>query len=455
MKNSLSRKIFLGIASILMAVSLLMFGMLRLVMPMTYERELNAQFMRNMQQLATELGETPKSEWEHLLFIFAVENNVSMVSVIDENDPAYTLNVGITLYGDEESQWDDSMGFGFSFEHDGNMYSLISYATITTSAVADMARTFPQVFPYVLVMILLVSAFTAFFYARFLARPILNISHISKKMASLDMSWQCDTSRHDEIGILATNLNEMSAKLNDTLQKLQHANDQLQDDIEKERAHERRRRDFFAAISHELKTPITILKGELDGMILNVGKFKDRDKYLQEAYQTSESIEKLVREILTLAKLDQINLKLASVDLSSMVHTVSHTYENVAEEKQIQIDHTHEEGVIVWADQIRLQTVISNVMGNAIKHSPNGSTVKIDLTNQSLSIENSDVQIEDSELSKVWEAFYRTDKSRNRDTGGSGLGLYIVKTILDLHDFSYQIKNTEKGVKFTMAFPVM
>lgn len=439
-------------AGILIVISLLIFGMLRIVMPMTYERELNTQFMNNMQQLAIELGETPRAEWEQLLFTFAVENNAPMISIIDDNDPSHSLNVGISFYEDELDQWNESMGFGFSFEYNGNPFSLISSATITTRAVADMTQTFPQVFPYVLGMILFVSALTAFFYARFLARPILDISHISKKMASLDMSWQCETSRKDEIGVLAMNLNEMSAKLGHALQELQHANSQLQDDIEKERAHERRRRDFFTAISHELKTPVTILKGELDGMILNVGKFKDRDKYLQEAYKTSESIEKLVGEILLLAKLDQIALKFDSVDLSSMIHAVSNTYETMVEEKGVQVNHAHEDDVVIQGDQIRLQTVLSNVIGNAIKHSPTGSTVKIHLTNGSLSVENSNVQIEKSELSKLWEPFYRTDKSRNRDTGGSGLGLHIVKTILDLHDFSYQIKNTENGVKFTMIF---
>jgi len=318
---------------------------------------------------------------------------------------------------------------------------------------------FTEVFPYVLALILFISFVTAFVYSRILAKPIVKISNVSKRMANLELTKRCDTSRSDEIGILANNLNEMAEKLSASMDELKNANEKLQADIKKEREHERRRRDFFTAISHELKTPVTILKGELDGMILNVGKFKDRDKYLQEAYKTSESIEELVREIMTLAKLDTIRLQPEAIQLSEITDEFIATYEAIAQSKQIQINCQYDENVMTQADRVQMKTVISNIIGNAVKHSPKHSVVDIGITKSgdavTLSVQNSGVQIAPDELPMLWEPFYRTDKSRSRDTGGSGLGLYLVKTILDLHGFSYQFEPIEAGMEFTIIFPIM
>jgi two-component system sensor histidine kinase VanS len=248
----------------------------------------------------------------------------------------------------------------------------------------------------------------------------------------------------------------MAIRLDSAMKELQAANVQLQTDIEREREQERRRRDFFSAISHELKTPVTILKGELDGMILNVGKFKDRDKYLGEAHETTESIEKLVREIMTLAKLDTINLKPEDVKLSDLVSECLHKYEILAQDKHIEIESSLDDSITVNVDKKQMRTVLSNIIGNAVKHSPEGGHVDISVYGQDgkveLAVENSGIHIPSDELSQIWEPFYRTDKSRSRDTGGSGLGLYIVKTILDLYGLAYLFENTESGLRFKIVF---
>lgn len=192
-------------------------------------------------------------------------------------------------------------------------------------------------------------------------------------------------------------------------------------------------------------------------MILNVGKFKDRDKYLQEAYKTNESIERLVREIMMLAKLDTIRLNLEQVSLSSILVEVAKQYEPLAGKKQLDIQLNSESDVFLQADRTQLLTVVSNVMSNAVKYSTFGQRVIINLFKDSefgtLTVENVGVHIEEDEMTKLWEPFYRTEKSRNRDTGGSGLGLYLVKTILDLHRFPYKLENSRDGVRFTMNFP--
>ena len=423
-------------------------------MPQTYERQLTAQLAENIQSLASELEATSSDKWESTMLRFSVENSAS-ISVLDEKG---VVLINVSTYTNElisgSTSGTESASIASTFENGGNHYAIVSQ--INANATESISGIFSKVFPYVLVAIILISALTAFFYSRYLARPIVGISNISKKMTALNMSWRCDVSRSDEIGVLAVNLNEMAVRLDNALCELQTANEKLQEDIEKGREQDKRRRDFFSAISHELKTPVTILKGELDGMILNVGKFKDRDKYLQEAYETTQSIEALVREILTLAKLDTLSLTFEETPLSDLADECCRIYGTLAQKKLIQINRKYDENIVIQADKNQMQTVISNVIGNAVKHSPEGSIVDISLSQKDseviLTVENSGVHIDKSELAQTWEPFYRTDKSRSRDTGGSGLGLYIVKSILDMHGFEYGIENTDSGVLFTIKF---
>jgi len=453
----------------LLAACLLIFGLLQIVMPRTYEHRLHVQLVGNLHELVSALEQTPQAQWEPLLILFITENGASInirehTGTLEITGQATTtdhsLPIGIfTYFGTQgAATWGmtTTLAVAQEFQSEGRQYTITAFGEMAARTVAQVSGIFTEIFPYVLALILLISLIAAFVYSRFLAKPIVQISGISKKIANLELAERCDTSRSDEIGVLANNLNEMAEKLSVSMDELQCANEQLQADIEKEREHERRRRDFFTAISHELKTPVTILKGELDGMILNVGKFKDRDKYLQEAYKTSESIEKLVRDIMTLAKLDTIRLQPEPIALSNITDAFAATYEPIAQSKQIRINRRYDESTLIEADKAQIETVISNIIGNAVKHSPEHSVVDIDIIRAGdtvrLSVQNSGVQIAPDELEKLWEPFYRTDKSRSRDTGGSGLGLYIVKTILELHGFSYQLESAEAGVKITIDF---
>jgi len=455
-RSSLSIKIFTSILSILLVISLIIFGLVRIMMLQIYERRFDAELLNNANQLVMQLSNEPQNQWYRLLAEFRLENNAD-VSISDNHGTTIFGAVIIDEFGAILNEVADP-GITIIFMSNNQNFSLKVASLTITNTLLELEGIFIQVFLYVLIFIIVVAVIIAFLYARFLGRPIIEIAHVSKKMATLDMTWQCKTNRIDEIGMLAYNLNHMAKQLSTTLNELQSANIKLQDDIKKEREHERRRRDFFSAVSHELKTPVTILKGELDGMILNIGKFKDRDKYLQEAYKTSESIEKLVREIMTLAKLDTINLNVEQFNLSSVVGEVVKRYESLAGEKQLDIQFNSDSDVFLQADKTQLETVVSNVISNAIKYSFFGQSVKINLNIESkfgyLIVENIGVYIEDDEIAKLWEPFYRADKSRNRDTGGSGLGLYIVKTILELHRFSYKLENSEGGIRFTMSFPI-
>ena len=456
-RNNLSAKIFLGVAAILIVVCLLMFGILRIFMPRTYENELNSKLSANLQHFAGELESIPTDQWDDALLSFCLDNTVG-ATIFDENNKKiadYSVSV-YTISGDTVTDQDDedtflkAMTFAVPFVNNGKSYTIT--VMLNANATKQIAEIFPKVFPYVLGIIFGISGVVSYFYSRFLAKPIVEISNVSKRMTNLDMTWRCDISRTDEIGVLANNLNEMAVRLDNALHDLQTANKKLKADFDKEREQDKRRRDFFSAISHELKTPVTILKGELDGMILNVGKFKDRDRYLQEAYETTQAIEKLVREIMVLAKLETISLNKQEISVVSLCDECIQVYNTIARNKHIEMSIKYKEDMSVCADREQLRTVLSNIIGNAVNYSPEGNNVDIRIEGNKFSVENSGVHISATELSRVWEPFYRTDKSRNRNTGGSGLGLYLVKSILDLHGFGYRIENTDNGVKFTISF---
>jgi two-component system sensor histidine kinase VanS len=272
------------------------------------------------------------------------------------------------------------------------------------------------------------------------------------------MTWRCAIVRSDEIGVLAESLNTLAQNLDTALRDLKSANNKLQEDIERERKQEKKRRDFFAAVSHELKTPITIIKGELEGMIQNIGIYKNRDQYLRHSLKTAMTMEKLVQEILSVTKMevDGFTLDLKEVDLSRLVDTCCRQIAGIAEDKSIKVDTSIEKNVMIHADKKLLSKAFSNVMNNAVFHSPVGALIQMKLSELKktiiLSVENSGVHIGQDDMDQLFTPFYRTDKSHNRQSGGSGLGLYITKTILDLHKAMYKIENTENGVKFTICF---
>ena len=163
--------------------------------------------------------------------------------------------------------------------------------------------TIGNIVPPLMVMVIFISAIGAAFYSRYVTKPVIEISRVSEKMSDLDFSWNCTEIRSDELGILAHSLNEMSRKLSLALSELQAANSRLEADIERERMLEQAQLDFFSAVSHELKTPITVIKGQLEGMMFNVGKYKERDKYLARSLEVVKAMEGMVQEILTVSRI--------------------------------------------------------------------------------------------------------------------------------------------------------
>lgn len=231
----------------------------------------------------------------------------------------------------------------------------------------------------------------------------------------------------------------------------------LIDIIESERMQEAKRKEFIATISHELKTPITIISGQLEGMIYNIGKYKDRDTYLQKSYDSTQELKTLVEEMIQVSKFEILEKKSESkeFDLNSLINKLIKRQMYLIEEKELKLDVKYQGKIFINADEERIAKAINNLINNAIKYSPENADLLIRLykkENAILEIENTGITIDEKHKDKLFKPFYRVEKSRNRKTGGSGLGLYIVSQILREHGFKYNIKNGKNSVIFIIEF---
>ena len=506
-KSSLTLKIFAVTTLLLILCCALTYGFIAWLMPKTYSANLNAVLNQKVYGLISSLEKTPLDESMDLFDLFVMSNNVviqlhnslgqqisvptnmnavsyyntdNTVNVTAEEFPnassrEYTADgtevniiqqsasttiaesVSIDkLSIDNLSAMSAAQQYQLKFSDSNEQYTLTVLGN--AQAVNQVMETLRNIAPWLILVILFMSAAASFIYSRFVTYPVIKLSAVSKKMAKLDLDWQCDENRNDELGILAHSLNNLSGKLSASLSELRDANIKLQDDIEKEKKLDQARLEFFSAVSHELKTPVTIIKGQLEGMLLGVGTYKDRDKYLSRSLEVVLSLESMVQEILTVSRMESSGfvLRIEELDFSEMLKKQLSTYEDLIVKKSLQLRIDIEDYLFIAGDKAMLQKVINNLVINAIHYSPaeHHIFIKAWRTNSNVNfiIENTGVHVPETDLPKLFEAFYRVEQSRNRQTGGSGLGLYIVKMILDQHKADYKLENTAAGVQFSVSF---
>lgn len=341
----------------------------------------------------------------------------------------------------------------------GNKGKYTLFVAGSTQQIRQAAAALKEVLPWLLLTIFAVSVLVSLFYSRYLTRPVVKLSRISRQMAALDFDIKTEVQREDEIGILGKSLDLLAIKLDSALTELQKANEKLQSDMELEREQERKRMEFFAAASHELKTPVTILKGQIEGMLQGVGDYKDRDRYLLRAREVTEALEHMVQEILTISRMEAAGFAVhkESTDLAELVRVQLAALNELFEKKKMHMEIFLPERLLWMADPALLSMAVQNLLVNAVRYSPEGERITVGLARERegavLRVENSGVWIPEEHLEKLFDAFYRVDSSRNRKNGGSGLGLYIVREILEQHRGEYCMENTAGGVQFTLRLP--
>lgn len=449
-RNSLSIKVFLWVFSALTICSTLIYGIVLTVLPKQYQLTSDRQLDINTEMLVSKLHNMCYEDAVNEIYNFCIQNN-STAMLSDDKD---TLTFG-EIQTNEMTVATSSIAVAVSFLDVKTEYTLVisSISQTPDTITSIMLRFLPGVF----VIIVLLSFLSAVICSKVIVAPIAKISQISQRMTSLDMTWRCNIDSSDEIGVLASSLNTMANCLKNTMDELENANEQLTDDVKKFQALGEQRRNFFAAVSHELKTPLTILKGQLENMILGYGDYRNYEKYLPELLEVTEDIEYLVKEIIAISKMESMDIRdtLQEVSLLTSLNCTIETILPLAKDKNIQIHQNIVTDIVLSVNVNLWNKALSNIIGNAVRHSPYGEEVFIflqsDEKGNTLIVENTGVSISETDLPHMFTPFYRTDKSRSKATGGSGLGLYIVKTILDLHGMNYGIENTEKGVTFYLC----
>lgn len=229
--------------------------------------------------------------------------------------------------------------------------------------------------------------------------------------------------------------------------------------IEKERREEENMREFIATISHELKTPITIISGQLEGMIYNIGKYKDRDKYLKESYTSTQELKDLVNEMIEISKTDimSASFKPTRLNVKELVEVILKRQEFLIDEKNLKARVAISSDAKINADKDKFSKALYNIINNAIKYTPEGENINIRFIERGfrpsiLEVENTGITISDESLKNIFNPFFRVEKSRSRKTGGSGLGLYLTSQILAKHGFEYKMTNRGNAVLFTIEF---
>lgn len=467
-KGSLFAKIFIVTFLLTSLCCMITYGVIAWLVPKTYSTTLDTSLDSTVDSFLSEIECLTPLESGKLFDEFVLNQNGVLIQLFDSSNNEIELpsqgstefpisiTSGVAIESDDPSAYRATHSYIFTFADSDEVYTL----TVAGSAqeVDLLKDTLGGIFLVLLFMVLLIAVLASIVYSHYVTRPVLRINDVSKKMAELDFSWRCNENRTDELGTLAHSLNEMSQRLNTSMTDLKSANAKLKAYIERERALEQAQLDFFSAVSHELKTPITIIKGQTEGMILNIGNYQDRSKYLKRSLEIINTMESMVQEILTISRIksSKVGLKKESIPFSDMLKHEYVQFEDLIVQKSIDWKEKITPNLCVVGDKALLQKAINNLVSNAITYSPEGSAIYLTAFAEEGSVlfllENTGIHIPDSELPKLFDAFYRIEQSRNKATGGSGLGLYIVKTILEQHQAEYRIENTNRGVLFTIRF---
>ncbi|WP_461207127.1 sensor histidine kinase [Clostridium sp. DL1XJH146] len=333
----------------------------------------------------------------------------------------------------------------------------IIFAITPLNEVKDTIGVLNDFYSYFYIIAILIVLILSIFYSNLISIPLINLNKKAKKMAQLDFTEKCDNGRNDEIGYLAKTLDFLADNLKDALNSLKESNEQLKDDIQKEKKLEKMRREFVASVSHELKTPISLIEGYAEGLKDNIFDEEDKDFYIEVIIDESRKMGNLVNDMLQLSKFESgsISLDIKQFDIVSMVNSYIRKLSPIAENegnKRIIAKYDPSLSILAYGDENRIEKVVNNYMTNAVRYTKSDKNIYVDIAivnNQVyVEVENEGETIPKEEMEMIWNKFYRIDKSGNKNYGGTGLGLSIVKNILDLHKSSYGVENTDLGVKF-------
>ena len=492
--GSLSAKVFAGLFCLLSAAGLALYAVVAAAFPQSYDAALGMRADARIAEVGAELARLPLSEGVEFLSSWCAQTG--FVATLSTDERSWTFgNVGeatsevlvAPAAGEDDGEPLITAVAEVSFADGASgMLALIG----SPADEAFFGEVFQGLLPPVLLLIAAVSAAGAWLVSRLVARPIVEVSGISQRLAALDFTWRCPEGRRDEVGALGRNLNAMAEDLARAMEDLERANERLTREMEAVRALAGERKAFFAAAGHELKTPLAVMRAQVEGMQLGIGDFADHGKHLPRVLAAVERMEALVRDILEASRLDAAGegaaLAREPVDVVAAVRAAVAEVEPLARERgvtfEVRVEGEAEaaggalgvaaEGAALargdasaegeasplaaaptaLAAPDLLAKAIGIVVGNAALHAPAGSTAVVRVGRGSLAVENPCGPLAPQDAAALCNPFARADASRAAATGGTGLGLYLAKTICALHAFPFAVTVEDATFRVEMLF---
>lgn len=308
---------------------------------------------------------------------------------------------------------------------------------------------------YVGLIAICVSALLVVWLSNRVTKPILELANISERMKELDFDAKYTGNDKTEIAILGNNINELSEALEKTISELRTANNELLKDIERKNKVDEMRREFLSNVSHELKTPIALIQGYAEGLKEGINDDEEsRDFYCDVIMDEASRMNALVKNLLTLNQLEAGNdiVNMERFDVVALVKNYVASADILIRQKEISVRMEDYDPIYVWGDEFRVEEVFMNYFTNAINHALGERIIDVKMVKTDervrISVFNTGEPIPEESIGYLWEKFYKVDKARTREYGGSGVGLSIVKAVMESMNQEYGVINYDNGVEF-------
>lgn len=342
---------------------------------------------------------------------------------------------------------------GTTIDHGDTATSIVKdfsfFTEVTFQADDYISGVIRSALPYSMIVCCIVSFIFSFFFSKAISTPIIRIAENTSEMAKLNKTVRCSENSCYEIAMLSQNINNLYGSFLTTIENLESEKVRVSES-------EKMKVEFLRSASHELKTPITALNAILENMILGVGKYKDYELYLPKCKEISEQLGNMICEILNTSKMNLLadDEEHIETDMHTMITELCVTYQTIAKSKGQFFKLSSEKIQPVITRPNLFRKALSNILTNAILYTNAGGRITVTLTTDELVIENECMPISEEHLKHIFEPFYRPEYSRDRNTGGNGLGLYLTATILEALDFQYNFSPslTNDSMQFKIYF---
>lgn len=302
---------------------------------------------------------------------------------------------------------------------------------------------------------ILICTVLIWYFSKRLTDPILELAALSERMADLDFEARYTSGGKNEIGNLGANFNRMSAKFESTISELKSANNSLMKNIEQKEKLEQMRNDFLGNVSHELKTPIALIQGYAEGLKEGISDDPEsREFYCDVIMDEASKMNQMVKNLLALNQLEfgDEEIEFERFDLTAVVRGILQSMEILAQQDDIRVIFRQQEPVYVWADEFKVEQVVRNYVSNAFHHAGLERVIEVKIKIQDekarITVFNTGTPIPEEDVAHIWDKFYKVDKAHTREYGGNGIGLSIVKAIMESFHQKYGVNNYDNGVEF-------